>query len=205
LKRQLRKEVQQRLKTLTVTQVAEESRRCANKLFQLPQFIQSRRISIYLSMASGELQTRLILQEAFDEGKIVFVPVIDDDDMAMVESHNLADVDGFHTNRWGIPEPQSLEGRIDALKQKVPLDLIIVPGVGFDRSMNRIGHGKGYYDRFTQRCYDQARQTGQEPPTLIALALKAQLMDNGKIPTTEDDWKMDAIIVDGEVIEPEDV
>jgi 5-formyltetrahydrofolate cyclo-ligase len=106
--------------------------------------------------------------------------------MAMVESHSLADVDGFHTNRWGIPEPPSLEGRIDgnilltlivALKQKVPLDLIIVPGVGFDRSMNRIGHGKGYYDRFIQCCYDQARQIGQEPPTLSTTS-QVRLIDS---------------------------
>lgn len=46
------------------------------------------------------------------------------------------------------------------------LDLIVVPGVGFDRDMNRIGHGKGYYDSFIRRCYDHAKMLGKETPTL---------------------------------------
>lgn len=46
------------------------------------------------------------------------------------------------------------------------LDLIVVPGVAFDKKMNRIGHGKGYYDRFIQQCHDHAKQIGKEPPTL---------------------------------------
>ena len=46
------------------------------------------------------------------------------------------------------------------------LDLIIVPGVAFDQDMNRIGHGKGYYDHFFQRCFEHAKQIGKTPPTL---------------------------------------
>lgn len=44
--------------------------RCARSLFQLPQFIQSRNVSIYLSMPSGELQTNLILEKAFQLGTL---------------------------------------------------------------------------------------------------------------------------------------
>jgi len=46
------------------------------------------------------------------------------------------------------------------------LDLIVVPGVAFDREMNRIGHGKGYYDHFFQRCFEYAKQKERPPPTL---------------------------------------
>jgi 5-formyltetrahydrofolate cyclo-ligase len=79
--------------------------------------------------------------------------------------------------------------------------------------MNRIGHGKGYYDHFIQRCHEHAKQLGRKPPTLsilprfvifgnttVALALEAQLIETGKIPMTETDWKMDAVVVNGEVL-----
>jgi 5-formyltetrahydrofolate cyclo-ligase len=80
LKRQLRREIQQSLKQLTDSEVIEEcsytllrltnilATRCARRLFQLPQFNQSRNVSIYLSMPSGELQTTSILEKAFQSG-----------------------------------------------------------------------------------------------------------------------------------------
>ena len=82
LKRQLRKEVQQTLKTLKNADIVEEclyylmnlinsiANRCSRRLSQLPQFIQSRNVSIYLSMPSGELQTNSILEKAFQLGCI---------------------------------------------------------------------------------------------------------------------------------------
>ena len=101
--------------------------------------------------------------------------------------------------------------------------MIIVPGVGFDMAMNRIGHGKGYYDHFIRRCHEHAKKSGRDPPVLgtltplpppswcllgvsaylcvVALALKCQLVEEGRIPMTEMDWKMDVIIVDGEVLQ----
>ena len=49
--------------------------------------------------------------------------------------------------------------------------MIIVPGVGFDMAMNRIGHGKGYYDHFIQRCHEHAKKSGRDPPVLGTLPL----------------------------------
>src|SRR5579871_300346 len=46
------------------------------------------------------------------------------------------------------------------------LDLIVVHGVGFDRKMHRIGHGKGYYDYFFKRCHDEAQQSNRPMPVL---------------------------------------
>jgi hypothetical protein len=80
LKRQLRREIQQSLTQLANSDVIEEcsyallrltnllANRCASRLFQLPQFNQSRNLSIYLSMPSGELQTTSIIEKAFQSG-----------------------------------------------------------------------------------------------------------------------------------------
>ena len=111
------------------------------------------------------------------QGKQVYVPFIDGPIMHMVGTPTLDDLKTFPENTWGIPEPASRESRADCIPQLREeglivalegdgLDLIIVPGVGFDRAMNRIGHGKGYYDHFIQRCYEYAKKTGREPPLL---------------------------------------
>jgi 5-formyltetrahydrofolate cyclo-ligase len=157
-------------------------------------------------------------------GKGLFVPFIDGPIMHMVKSPSLLDVQSFPSNSWGIPEPPSIEGRGNchyscvisaewAALEGEGLDLIVVPGAGFDREMNRIGHGKGYYDHFIQRCHEHAKQVGRKPPTLsilpyvvmfgnitVALALEAQLIETGRIPMTETDWKMNAVVVNGEVL-----
>jgi 5-formyltetrahydrofolate cyclo-ligase len=94
------------------------------------------------------------------------------------------------------------------------LDMIVIPGVAFDRDLNRIGHGKGYYDHFFQRCFEHAKRKKKAPPILgnlsgirlmlVGVALRAQLIGTGRIPMTETDWKMDLLIVDGKVVSKEE-
>jgi hypothetical protein len=81
LKRELRRGVQGILKSLTTEEIVEEcisrlivsdmlANRCAASLFQLPQFVQSRNVSVYLSMPSGELQTSSIIEKCFQLGRM---------------------------------------------------------------------------------------------------------------------------------------
>ena len=94
--------------------------------------------------------------------------------MDMVSLHSSSDYDGLEPDAWGIPTPtqDSIKGRrsiLDAhtdsgsdsrwkvLDSDTPsaqtLDMIVVPGVAFDGSLGRLGHGKGFYDYFLQRYY----------------------------------------------------
>ncbi len=69
-------------------------------------------------------------------------------------------------NRYGIGEPVSNPvGLCD-------IDVVIVPGVGFDRSGNRIGHGVGFYDRFFDRCAQQLHH-----PYRLGVAYEFQIVD----------------------------
>ena len=66
-----------------------------------------------------------------------------------------------------------------------------MPGLAFTRSGQRLGRGKGYYDRYLQ----QYRQlTGMRPVTTVAMAFKQQIFDN--IPTSEHDVIVDMVLFD---------
>nr|XP_020637337.1 5-formyltetrahydrofolate cyclo-ligase-like [Pogona vitticeps] len=68
------------------------------------------------------------------------------------------------------------------------LDLILMPGLGFDRTGNRLGRGKGYYDAYLSRCL----QHPKGKPYTIALAFKEQMCES--VPVSENDIKVDEVL-----------
>lgn len=81
-------------------------------------------------------------------------------------------------------------------------DLILMPCLAFDESRNRLGHGKGYYDRFLQICRDVSQENGQSPPITIGLALTAQLLQSRTIPSEPFDIIPDFVITPTKVYGP---
>lgn len=61
----------------------------------------------------------------------------------------------FEVNQYGIPEP--VDGKII---DPVEFDLVFVPLLGFDEKGNRVGYGKGYYDRFLAKCKEDVIKVG---------------------------------------------
>lgn len=68
------------------------------------------------------------------------------------------------------------------------LDLIFLPGLGFDKDGNRLGRGKGYYDTYLKRCV----QHQEVKPYTMALAFKEQICP--QIPVDEHDMKVDEVL-----------
>jgi 5-formyltetrahydrofolate cyclo-ligase len=68
------------------------------------------------------------------------------------------------------------------------LDLILMPGLGFDRAGNRLGRGKGFYDSYLERCMRHARGK----PYTVALAFKEQLCPD--IPVDDNDVLIDEVL-----------
>ncbi|KAG2341626.1 5-formyltetrahydrofolate cyclo-ligase [Suillus weaverae] len=203
-KRALRKTITTTLRGLSQSDIQSQSQAIAEKVLSLPAFQQCKTVSCYLSMPAAEVQTTsLILNILGGLGKTLFVPSItsSDGNMDFVRVYTEEDYRSFPSGLWGIPEPtpewssKKRQSIFDADCNN--LDLILVPGVAFDQSLSRLGHGKGYYDRFIT---SYSSSTGRSKPLLVALALEQQLLEHGQVPMFDHDWKMDMIITPDKVI-----
>ena len=74
------------------------------------------------------------------------------------------------------------------------MDLILVPGVGFDRQGNRLGFGRGYYDRLLRPLREEPLSAETKKTLLIGLAFECQLVD--QLPIDPHDVAMDAIVTE---------
>ncbi|KAL5523102.1 hypothetical protein ACEPAF_1369 [Sanghuangporus sanghuang] len=163
-------------------------------------FRKSKAVSCYLSMR-GEIDTTNIALEILRSGKSLYVPKITSSKerrMDFLRLYNLEDLESLPSGVWGIKEPDfDYKGkrRTCALDDDAePLDLIVVPGVAFDETLCRLGHGKGYYDVFID-TYSSTRH-----PTLLALSLREQILPVGQIPMLEHDRKMHAVATSDGII-----
>ncbi|KAI0048487.1 nagb/rpia/CoA transferase-like protein [Auriscalpium vulgare] len=200
-KRALRKAVAIRTKSLSPTDVESQSRQIADRVLSSPWFQRSRTVSCYLSMPTGEVDTAPLVHEILRLGKALFVPKIDVSTagrMDLLRVYGEEDLASMPSGVWGIKEPTThwREGpRAGAMDDSNDLlDLILVPGVAFDPSLARLGHGKGYYDRYITSYAAHAASKSAPRPLLVALSLREQLLESGAVPMSEHDWKMDFIV-----------
>ncbi len=93
----------------------------------------------------------------------------------------------------GIPEPDVRENRRVTIKD---IDLVVIPGTGFDIQGNRLGYGGGYYDRLLG--YESKQLAEVEHIPTVALAFEEQIGE--EIPAEPHDIQVDMIITDKRLI-----
>lgn len=142
-------------------------------------FRQASCIALYYSIP-GEVQTADFLEKWFDK-KQLLLPLVVGDDLRLLSYKGK---ETLRPGAFGIPEPADQKPTVFESE----IDLIIVPGVAFDRQLNRMGRGKGYYDRLLA--------TLQIPK--IGICYDFQLQDT--VPVEPFDKKMDLIITEKEII-----
>ena len=154
----------------------------------LPEYAAAKVVMYYVDVRS-EVRTRHYLPEALKHDKTIIVPYCVDGEL---ELFHLTSMDELAVGMYKILEPKA-ELRTVAEKHVKPeqLDLVMVPGVAFDRTGARMGHGFGYYDKLLQHARTDA--------PLIALAFECQLFP--EIPTQAHDIFMDRIITEKAVYE----
>jgi len=126
----------------------------------------------------GEVNTEEMIREAKKIGKLICVPVCRKDKETM-QPAILEDHAKLKKGPYGVLEPATQE-RV----KPEDLDLIIVPGLAFDKKGNRLGRGKGCYDRFLSTL-------SEKTPT-IGLAFNFQILP--LVPTTCNDVSIKQVI-----------
>ena len=170
-KKTLRQSIRTAKKQHTPEELLLQSEAVLRKLADNPHFRQAERVMLYASLPD-EVQTLTFIEE-WRHQKTLILPTVVGDDIVPVEYGKDTD---FAVGDFNILEPQNDPYTGD-------FDLIVVPGVAFDRQGNRIGRGKGYYDRFLCQHLDVKR---------IGICFDFQLVD--EVPTEPLDIRMDEVL-----------
>ena len=177
-KKEARTLIKERRMNLSKEYIDVASDKIFEKLLQNEDFKNAKVVMSYMDF-KNEVKTDKINDFIKNSGKILVLPkVIDKETMIAIEDKNQYIVSPF-----GNKEP-------DGEEYKGNIDLIITPGVAFDRNKNRVGFGRGYYDRFFA-VHKNAKK--------IAIAFEKQIIEEG-IETTEYDMKVDTLVTEDNII-----
>lgn len=159
-------------------------------LFASELYKKAQSVCIFLSMP-GEFDTRHIVEDMFKTKRKCYVPRVESaTEMKMLQAFSSEDISSFPLSKWGIPEPP-VDGKRDDAMQCLDVDLFLVPGVAFDHSFNRLGHGRGYYDRFLNAMEVKLQARQAKLPPLVGLAFREQMVES--VPMEPHDRRLDAV------------
>lgn len=139
-KASLRRQMRQAKASLTPEQKSAESSAVWHHVEATTAFAEAQHILLYHSLPD-ELSTHQVLDRWVELGKTIYLPVVIGDDLVVRRYTREA----MQQGEFNIMEPTGSDVDTDVLQ------LIIVPGVAFDSTGNRLGRGKGYYDRLLSR------------------------------------------------------
>jgi 5-formyltetrahydrofolate cyclo-ligase len=159
------------------------SQMICEKFGGLPEFAAARSVMVYIDVRT-EVRTRQYLPALLASGKRIVVPYCVD---SILELFLLENMDELDVGMYKILEPKPELRELAHKKVEVQeIDLIMVPGVAFDKHGARMGHGFGYYDKLLEHARKDA--------PLVALAFECQLFP--EIPTQSHDIFMDKVITE---------
>lgn len=159
---------------LTPEERQQQSEAVAKRLEQLPQWVEARVVLLYWSMAD-EVQTHALADRSIGS-KRVLLPCVDGEELRLRTYAGRESL--VAGEQFGIAEPTGEEWT-----DMAAVDVIVVPGMAFDRRGNRMGRGRGFYDRLLQRACNAYK---------VGIGFDCQLLD--AIPTEPHDAKMDCIL-----------
>lgn len=183
-KAQLRRTLLNSLLAIPSEQRDERSRRACRNLISIEPFREASTIMMFLSLPH-EVDTAEAILHAWQLGKVVAVPKISWEQRHMIpvqinslETGLATGISGIRNPVAGVPVPFG------------EIDLVVTPGLGFDKKGNRLGRGGAYYDRFFANPDLKAIRCG--------LGLDEQVVDD--VPVAEHDQPVDFLVTDKDVV-----
>ena len=171
-KAELRKQIRLLKQQYTVEELKKMSQHAIQRMEAHPSFISAQTVLLYHAL-SDEVDTTYLIQQYADKKTILLPTVVGDE----LELHIFDAESETKTGVFGIIES---EGQL--FTDYSQIDLAIIPGMAFDKEGNRLGRGKGYYDRLLPQLHCPK----------IGLCFSFQYFDS--IPCEKHDTPMDEII-----------
>ncbi len=160
------------------------SRVILEKICALPQYGNAKVVLTYMGFGT-EIETQPFFERVIADGKIVVLPRVDRASQTLI-LHSARGMSELMTSKYGILEP----GTDAPIVAVTSVDFVLMPGVAFDRNGNRLGYGRGYYDKLMS--------TANPALAGVAAGFSCQIVD--KVPIGPHDKKVDCIITENEII-----
>ncbi|MFH1413325.1 MAG: 5-formyltetrahydrofolate cyclo-ligase [Candidatus Omnitrophota bacterium] len=176
-KQEIRSKILLKLKKQKEENRKRKSDKIKEKLFKIVDFKSAKRVMFYIAL-DGEVNTEDMIKEAIKLGKVVSIPICRKNRITM-RPCRLECTTKLKKGLYGVSEP--------AVKKYIPSDelgLVVVPGVAFDKKGNRLGRGKGYYDRFLRKL----------PPYISTIGLAFDFQILPSLPVTAGDVSVNRVL-----------
>lgn len=184
-KKEIRTEVKRR-RAEAKPEFLHEASLCILQTFtEIPAYKEAELLLAYVD-AKREVETRLLMEQAWKDKKKVAAPRVDGD--GIMHYYYLNSLEELEPGSFGIMEP----------KKECPLcesetGLLLMPGVAFDEKCHRVGYGGGYYDRYLEKH-----------PGLVHIALAFEFQVFPEVPYEEHDILPEMIVTDSRILTPEE-
>ncbi len=172
-----------RRNSLGKEQVHKKSLAVQELFLGLPEFAKAKSLLVYYGV-NNEVKTQGIIEKALEQGKQVCLPITDFE-KKKIELGKISSLTELEKTKQGLMEPKLFKE-----VKKEELDLVVLPGIAFDRQGNRIGQGLGFYDSLLRKASTRIK--------LVGLCFDENL-EKG-IPSESHDVKMDIVVTDKEAI-----
>ena len=183
-KSDIRKDILSKRNSLSEFEIINNSKIISKKVIATKEYQISKSIGAYYPIGS-EVKTFDIIKHSIDNKKEVGLPRVIDS--TKIEFFKIIE-DSFEKIKFTIGKYGIFENSMSTTSIK-QMDLLIIPGIAFDLQGNRIGYGKGYYDRIL---------SSRKAKYIIGLAYEAQLIH--EIPNNDHDIPVNIIITEKRTI-----